>query len=120
LEGGEILRIFNTCTNDLGESAEEMIARRRELVTAHEPSIVTEPLLDAITVEDSQGNRCFPNAPCTNESDRDKVFSQADNLFDQIITSKEPPWWLRRWFSRYATCKCQTADEPVFKIADLA
>ena len=51
-----ILRIFNTCTNDLGELVEEMITGGRELIIPNEPLIVTEPLLDVITVEDSQGN----------------------------------------------------------------
>jgi len=53
LEGSEILRIFNICTNGLGKPAEEMIAGGRELVTANESAIVTKPLLDGITVEDS-------------------------------------------------------------------
>ena len=59
-----------------------MSSRCGELVTANEPTAVSEPLRDAIMVEDSKSNGCFSDPPWTNESDRSEVFSESDDLFD--------------------------------------
>ena len=60
-QGGQILRVFDPRTDDLGESAEEMSARGGELIAADEPTVVSKPFLDAIVVEDSQSDGRFPN-----------------------------------------------------------
>jgi hypothetical protein len=43
---------------------------------------LVEPFLDAIVVEDGQGNGCFPDATCTDESDWGEAFSETDDLLD--------------------------------------
>ena len=50
---GQILGVFDTCANDLGELAEEVGERGRKLVAADEPTIVAEPLFHAVVVQDS-------------------------------------------------------------------
>jgi hypothetical protein len=40
-----------------------------KLVAADEPPVLVKPFLDAIVVEDGQGNGCFPDPTCTDESD---------------------------------------------------
>ena len=54
--GCQILRIFDPRTDDLGETGEEMSARSRELVATDGSTIISEPFLDAIVVEDSEGD----------------------------------------------------------------
>ena len=68
-----------------------MGARGRELVTADESTVVTEPILDAVVVEDLERDRCFSDPPYTDESDRFKVFCESDNLLDKPIASKTGP-----------------------------
>ena len=64
----------------------------RELVTADKPTVVSKLCPDLIMVEDSQGNRCLPNPPCTNESNGCEIFGEANNLLNQFIASKTGPW----------------------------
>ena len=72
-----------------------MIARGGELVTTNEPTIIAELFLDAIVVEDSQGDGSLANSAGTNESDWSEVFCEAG-----------PRWW--GWgFSGYARCKSE-------------
>ena len=52
-EGGQILGVFDTCTDDLGKATEEMSARSWELITTNEPPVLAEPSFDAIVVKDS-------------------------------------------------------------------
>jgi len=66
-------------------------ARGRELVATDEPAVGPEPFFDAIVVEDGQGDGCFSNPPCTNESDRSEMFREADDLFNQILASETSP-----------------------------
>jgi hypothetical protein len=46
------MRIFDGCTNDLGEPTEEVGERGRKLVTANESTIVAKALFDAVVMED--------------------------------------------------------------------
>ena len=46
-----------------------MGARSGELITTDKPAIVPELFLDAVVVEDSKSNGCFPNSSWTDESD---------------------------------------------------
>jgi len=55
-----------TCPNNYGEPAEEMSRQGRKLVTTDEPAVVTKLLFDAVIMEDSQDNGCFPNPTSTN------------------------------------------------------
>ena len=79
-----------------GEAAEEMSERGGELVTADEPTVVAEPLLDTIVVEDGQGDGSFPDPTCADESNGREVVYEINDLLDQLSTSKKVPrWW--RW-----------------------
>jgi len=59
-----------------------MSARGGELVTANEPTVLTEPPLDAFVVENSQGDRRLPNPAGTDESDWSEMFCEANDLLD--------------------------------------
>ena len=78
-----------------------------ELVTADEPAVVAEPLLNSIVVEDGQRDGGFSDPPGTDESDWMKVFNEMDYLLDQLIASKEGSWWWRHGLSRYAGSMCE-------------
>jgi hypothetical protein len=78
-------------TKDLGESGEEMSARSGKLITTDKPSVLAKSIFDPIVVEDSEGNRRFPDPPCTNESDGFDVFGESDNLLDQLVTPETVP-----------------------------
>ena len=79
-----------------------MSSRGGELVATDEPAFVPETLPDAIVVEYSKGNGRFPNSPWTDESDWSEAFSETDDLFDQLATSKAGPWRWGRWLPKYA------------------
>ena len=96
-----------------------MNAGGRELVAADERAVVSKLLLDAIVVEDSQGNGCFPDPPCTEESDRGEGFNETDDLLDQLVAPKTGPWWRGKRFSKYAKYKCKIMDSSGVAIADL-
>jgi hypothetical protein len=68
-KGCHVLRVFDARADDLGEASEEMSARSRELVAADESTIVAKPFLDVTVMEDLESYRCFPDPPCTNQSD---------------------------------------------------
>ena len=67
--------------------------RGGELVATNEPPVITEPLLDAMVVEDSQGDGGLSNSAGADESERNEVFCTIKNLLDQLVTSKEDPRW---------------------------
>ena len=97
-----------------------MSARCRELVTTDEPAVVSESFLDAIVVEDSQGDGCFPDPSWTDESDWIEGFGDTEDLLDQLVTSETGP---RPWgweLSRYARCKCEELGSSLVEAADLA
>ena len=71
-----------------------MSTRSGEFITTDEPTVVAEPCLDAIVVEDGEGDGGFPDSPCTNESDGFQVFGEANNVLDQPIAPETGPW---RW-----------------------
>ena len=96
-----------------------MIAGRGELIAADESTIVSKPLFDAIVVEDGQSDGCFPDSPCTNESEWGEAFRKVNNLLDQLVASETGPWWRGRGFTRYARCRYKTLDSSIVEIADL-
>ena len=59
-----------------------MSARGGELVTTDEPTVVSEPFLDSVVVEDSQSDGRFPDPPCADESDWSEIFCEVDDLLD--------------------------------------
>jgi hypothetical protein len=82
-------------------------ARSGELVTTNEPTIIAKPLPDAIVMEDGQRDGCFTDPSGTDESDGLQVFSETEDLLNQLITSKTSPRWWGRRFSVCARCKDQ-------------
>ena len=65
-----------------------MVERRRELITSDEPTILPEPLLDAIVMEDSQRDGRLSDPARTDQSDRSETFRQSHDLVDQIVTTE--------------------------------
>jgi hypothetical protein len=96
-----------------------MSTRCWELVATNEPTIVTKSLLGAVVVENSQCDGSLPDPACTNESNWCEILSEANNLLDEFVASKEDPWWRWRGFSRYTRCKYKMLDPLVVEIADL-
>ena len=66
-----------------------MSERCRELVTSNKPTVLAEPLLDAIVMEGSQSDGRLANPACTNESDWSESFYQGNDLLDQIVMSEK-------------------------------
>ena len=93
--------------------------RGGEFVATDEPAVMAKPFLDAIVMEDSQSEGGLSNSAGTDESDGREVFCEADDLLDQLVASKEGPWWLWWRFSGYARWKYQILDPLLVKIADL-
>ena len=69
-----------------------MCARGGELVATDEPTVGPKPFLDAIVVEDAQGDRGFPDPSCSDESDWSETFRETDDLLDQVLASETGPW----------------------------
>ena len=76
-----------------------MSPRGRELVTADEPAVISEPFLDARVVEDGQGDGRLANTTGADESDRGEVFCETDDLLDQFVATETGPWRLGRELS---------------------
>ena len=53
-----------------------------ELITADEPAIVTEALLDVVAVENVEGSGRLTNSTGTNEGDWSEGFCETDDLLD--------------------------------------
>lgn len=73
-----------------------MGARSGKPITADEATVVTESFLDSIMVENSKGDRRLPDPCGTNESDGFVVFSESDDIFNQLIAAETNPWRRRR------------------------
>jgi len=65
-----------------------MVERRREFVASDEPTILAEPPLDAIVMEDSQRDGRLADPASTDQSDRTETFCKGNDLVDQIVTTK--------------------------------
>ena len=96
-----------------------MSERGGEFVATDKPTVMAKPFLDAIVVEDSQSDGGLANSASTDESDGREVFCEADDLLDQLVASKEGPWWLWCGFSGYAGYTYQIPDPLMVEIADL-
>jgi len=84
-----------------------MSGGRGELIATNESTIVAEPLLDAVVVQDGQRDGCLSDSAGTNESDWSQIFCQASDLLDKLVASEEGPRWRGRGFPRYARFKCE-------------
>ena len=73
--------------------------RDGELVATDESTVVSEPLLDPVVVENGQGNGRLADSSGTNEGDWNEVLGEIDDLLDQFVASKEGPRRRRREFS---------------------
>jgi hypothetical protein len=62
-----------------------------ELVAADEPPVIAKSVLDPIVVEDGQSDGGFADSACTDESDWFEVFSETQDLLDQLIPSETDP-----------------------------
>ena len=91
-QGCQTLGIFDPRADDIGEPAEEVRARWRELVTTNESTVMAKPLLDSIVVEDGQGDGRLADSPSTDEGDWSTVLGEIDYLLDQLVASEEGPW----------------------------
>ena len=65
----------------------------RELITADEPAVVTEPLFDAIVVEGGQGYGCLTNPSGTDQRDWCEVLCETNGFLDQLSPAEADPWW---------------------------
>ena len=70
-----------------------MGTRSRELVATDEPTVIAKPGLYAIVVENSQGDRRFTDATCTDESDWRQIYGETDDLLDQPFAPETSPRW---------------------------
>ena len=101
------MRVFDTGTNDLGESTQKIGKRSRELVTTDELPVIAKPFLDAMVME---GDICFPDATWADESDRTDTLSQIDNLLHQLSAPETCPGLWGRQFSRRVLWKYKTVN----------
>ena len=68
-----------------------MSARGWKLIASYESPILAKLLYDPIVVEDRESNGCLPDPPWADESDGLKVFSEFDDLFNQLVTPETVP-----------------------------
>jgi len=78
-----------------------MSARGGELVATDEPTVTAKSLSDPIVAEDGQSGGCLADSTGTDECNWDEVHCEIDDLFDQLVASKEGFRWWGRGFSRY-------------------
>lgn len=52
----EILEVFDPCADNLGEACEQMNARGWKLIATDKSTVIAKMLLDALVVEDREGN----------------------------------------------------------------
>jgi hypothetical protein len=119
-KGSQVLRVFDTCTSDLGEPAKEMSTRGWELVAADESAIVPKPSLDPVVVKNGQGDGGLPNSPSADQSNRGEALGEIDDLLDQFVASEEGPWRERWEFSRYAGFEYEIMYPTVVQTANLS
>ena len=71
-----------------------MSGRSRKLIAANESTVLAKSFFNPIVMENCEGNRCLPYSPRTDESDGFEVFSESDDLLNQLVPSETIPW---RW-----------------------
>ena len=97
-------RVFDACTDDLGELVEEMSERGWELVAADELRVVAKSLFDAVVIKDSKSDGRLSYPASTDESGCGEVLCETNDLLDHLVVSKDGPR-RRRGLFRHARCK---------------
>jgi hypothetical protein len=69
-----------------------MRERSRKLVTTDKSAVLAKSSFDPTVVEDSESDRRFSDPPCTDESDGFEVFSESDDLLNQLVAPETVPW----------------------------
>ena len=69
-----------------------------ELVASNKATVFTKPLLDAMVVEDCQGDGCLSDSSSTDESDGREAVGEMNNPLDQLVASEYGPRWRGRGF----------------------
>ena len=96
-----------------------MSAGGGEFVTTDEPTVGSEPFLDAMMVEDGQSDGGFAYPPWADESEWGQAFCKTNDSLDQGIASETCPRRWRRRLSERAGCKYKTLGPLVVGDADL-
>ena len=68
-----------------------MSDRGWELIASDESTILAEPLLDALVVENGQSDRCLSDSSRTDECNWSQILGETDDPLDQFVTSKTSP-----------------------------
>ena len=97
-----------------------MNGRSRELIATNESAVLAKSFLDAIVVEDREGEGCFPDPPCADESNWFQVFNESDDLLDQPFASKTGLGAGGGDSPRKMLWEHKTVNVKIFNIADLA
>jgi len=61
------------------------------VVTADEATVITEPLLDTIVMENGESDGYLADSTDTNESDWNEVLGQTNDPLNQLATSETGP-----------------------------
>ena len=88
--------VFDTCSEDLRESTEEIATRRGELVATEETAVLAEPLPDAAVVKDGQSDGCLADPADPSECDWSELLCETDDLLNQFSTPVTSPRRRRR------------------------
>ena len=78
---------------------------RWELVAADKLTVLAEPLLDTIVVEDGERDGRLADPANANESDWSEISCQSNDILDQFVTSETDSRRQGRRFTRCAGCK---------------
>lgn len=92
----QILGILDPCTDNLGDSGQEICPGSRELIATNESTVFAKLVFDARVVEDGEGDRCFPDPPCTNEGNGLEIFGEPNHPLNEVVASKTCSWWRGR------------------------
>ena len=68
-----------------------MSTRSWKLVATNESAVIAKPGLDAIVMKNGESDRGFSDAPRPDGSDGFEVFSESNNLLDEVIAPKTSP-----------------------------
>ena len=65
--------------------------RSWKLIAPDESAVLAKSFFDAVMVEDCEGDGCFPNPACPNESDGLEFFGYSDEFLNQFLASETVP-----------------------------
>jgi hypothetical protein len=93
-KGGQVLGVLGAGTDCLRKLTKEIGPGSRELIAANKSAIFAKPILDARVVEGGQRDGCLADPSDTDKSNGRQVFSEDNDLFDELVASETGP---RRW-----------------------